>query len=324
MERNAHYFTVGLFVIITLVAGFFFTNLFIERNDQEQLPYIIHFSRPVEGLMADHEVRYMGVKVGEVTGVDLLSKSETSSAKIEVRINVLAKAPLDTATVAILQKHILTGLPYLDLIQSETNETPIFLNSTSTNPAIIPTQLSNFDSVLSSLPNLETRLDNVLVAVEELLNPNNRQVFTALLNNLEKSSAEVPQLLSNLQQTSEQFTVTATSVDRLIVGLESELNSDHSGLNKTLTKIRQTTGSIDELMDSLTRTSERLNITAQQVGGAVNTAEFGVNNSMQHLNQTLEAVRRTAIELRNLTDTLEQDPSRLIYQSPPQGIELPR
>jgi len=324
MERDAHYFAVGLFVIVTLVAGFFFTDLFTERSDQEQTPYIIHFTQPVDGLAAGNEVRFMGVKVGEVAAVGLKGKSENSAVRVEVVIKVLSETPLNTATVAVLRTQILTGLPFLNLLQSEKTDEIKSLVTSTVAPAIIPTQLSDIDSVLTRLPGLENRLDQVLASVEDLLNPTNREVFAGLLQNLEKSSAEVPPLLKRLQQTSEQFTVTAKSADQLLTSLGDELDQGASGLNKTLKAIRQTSGSIGKLATSLTRTSDRLNITARDVGGAVNKVGNGMNNSMEHLNQTLQAIRRTALELRNLTEVLEQDPSRVIYQSSPQGIELRR
>ncbi len=69
MERDAHYFMVGLFVIAMAVAGFFFAGLFYDKPYVETLDYDIHFDTPVEGLEKGSEVRYMGIKMGEVTQV---------------------------------------------------------------------------------------------------------------------------------------------------------------------------------------------------------------------------------------------------------------
>ncbi|MEZ5535759.1 MAG: MlaD family protein [Thiolinea sp.] len=409
MERDAHYFAVGVFVIATLVAGFFFAGLFVNKDNRERLPYIVHFSTPVEGLMAGNEVRFMGVSIGEVDAVSLLEKP-AGNARVAVRINVLADAPVNTATVAVLRQQSLTGLMYLNLIQSAAIPSPAPLPTSAEQPAVIPTQLSDFDTFLTRLPDLEARLDSVLSAAEDLLNPANRQAFSNLLLQLEQSSRGLPDLLSSLQQTGEQLTITAQSADQLLKHADDQLDTSLSGLNQVLADIRKTTGSINTLatslnrlvvsnettvsellnqsrddlhqllttsrqvvngiqglLASLTRTSERLNITAAQIGTAVGKTEANMGSSMQELNQTLAAIRQTAWQLgklvtdadrvivnnegavnellgqggedfkqllqefratarevRQLSEKLEREPSQIIYESTPQGIELPR
>lgn len=411
MERDAHYFAVGVFVIATLVAGFFFTGLFIKQNDAEQLPYLVYFSTPVDGLMRGSEVRFMGVNVGEVAAVSLLDKP-VGDALIQVRVEVTANTPVNNATVAVLRQQSLTGLMYLNLVQTTTTPATAStaLVTSADQPAVIPTQLSDFDDLLTRLPALETRLGNVLSAAEDLLNPDNRRTFTALLQHLELAGQGIPDLVSNLTQASAQFNSAAQSANQLIAGVDDKLETATSGLNQTLGSIRQaadninilvthidrfvvdnegkvaalltqsrtdlhdllqasrqTVGGVQQLVSSMTRTSERLNITATQIGSAVGKAESNVDVSMQELNQTLQAFRktagqlnklvtdvdrivvtnegtfnellgqggedikqllhefrRTAQEVRQLSEQLTQDPSQIIYQPTPRGIELPQ
>lgn len=411
MERDAHYFAVGVFVIATLVTGFFFTGLFIKQNDAEQLPYIVYFSTPVDGLMRGSEVRFMGVNVGEVAAVSLLDKP-VGDALIQVRVEISANTPVNNATVAVLRQQSLTGLMYLNLVQTAitTATASTALVTSVDQPAVIPTQLSEFDDLLTRLPDLETRLGNVLSAAEDLLNPDNRRTFSALLQHLEQAGQGIPDLVSNLTQASAQLNIAAQSVNQLIAGVDDKLETATSGLNQTLGSIRQTAdninilvahidrfvvnnegkvaalltqsrtdlhdllqasrqtvGGVQQLVSSMTRTSERLNITATQIGSAVGKAESNVDVSMQELNQTLQAFRktawqlnklvtdvdrivvtnegtfnellgqggedikqllhefrRTAQEVRQLSEQLTQDPSQIIYQPTPRGIELPQ
>jgi phospholipid/cholesterol/gamma-HCH transport system substrate-binding protein len=409
MERDAHYFAVGIFVITTLIAGFFFTGLFISENDSEQLPYVVHFSTPVDGLIAGSEVRFMGVNVGEVSAVSLLT-TPAGAARIAVSIEVLAETPVDTATVAVLRQQSLTGLMYLNLVQSASVASPVALSTSAEQPALIPTQLSEFDTLLAGLPGLENRLDSVLSTVEDLLNPDNRRTFAALLQHLEQTSQGLPALLDSLQQTGNQLTITAKSADQLMISATAQLDESAAGLNQTLAAIRtsaanidvlttginrfvtdnegkvatlltqsrddlhqllvasrQTVSGIQGLVASMTNTSERLAITATRIGSASGEVSSGLSVSLQELNQTLGAIRKTAwqlnklvtdvdrivvtnegginellgqggedmkqllnefrataLEVRQLSDRLEQDPSQIIYQPTPQGIELPR
>ena len=71
MERDTHYLIVGLFVLLTLVGGFFFAGLFYDKPVLNTQRYAIHFGYSVDGLMRGSEVRYMGLKVGEVAAIAL-------------------------------------------------------------------------------------------------------------------------------------------------------------------------------------------------------------------------------------------------------------
>ena len=383
MERDTHYFVVGLFVITTLIAGFFFAGLFIKKNNTEQLPYLVYFSTPVEGLMKGSEVRFMGVNVGEVAAVGLLDKP-VEGALIEVKVDVAANTPVDNTTVAILRQQSLTGLMYLNLLQTDTAPaaTPSPLTTSPAQPAVIPTQLSALDDLLTRLPDIETRLGNVLSAAEDLLNPDNRRTFTALLQHLEQagrgmpnvlSAAEdllnpdnrrtfaallqhleqagqgMPDLVNNLTQAATQLSITVQSANQLMAGVDDKLETSISGLNQTLGSIRQTAdninslvadidrfvvnnagkvaalltqsrtglhdllqasrqtvGHVQQLVSSMTRTSERLNITAAQIGGAVGKVESNVGAGIQEFNQTLQAFRKTAWQLNKLVTDVDR------------------
>ncbi|MFN3785775.1 MAG: MlaD family protein, partial [Thiothrix sp.] len=114
MERNARYFMVGLFVIVTTLAGFLFAGLFYKQQPRQQFAqYELHFNTSVEGLSQGSEVRYLGVKVGDVREVFLLA----DSAGVGVRIRIAANTPVNNATVATLRQQGLTGVTFVHLFQ---------------------------------------------------------------------------------------------------------------------------------------------------------------------------------------------------------------
>jgi phospholipid/cholesterol/gamma-HCH transport system substrate-binding protein len=116
MERDTHYFVVGLFVIVTAVADFFFGSLFYEKPYIATTAYDVHFDIPVAGLAQGSEVRYMGIKVGEVSRVSLLPQAPV---RVAVRVALETGTPINTATVAILRQQGLTGVPFVSLEQDE-------------------------------------------------------------------------------------------------------------------------------------------------------------------------------------------------------------
>ena len=67
MENKAHYALIGTFVLIAALAAVaFFAWLANAQFDQQFDEYEVVFTGPVRGLTKGSEVRYNGLRVGEV------------------------------------------------------------------------------------------------------------------------------------------------------------------------------------------------------------------------------------------------------------------
>lgn len=299
MERDTHYFLVGLFVIVTAVAGFLFGGLFYEKPTLVATTYAIHFATPVEGLAAGGEVRYMGIKVGEVASVSLLP---TAPVQVAVVVSLESTTPVDSATVAVLRQQGLTGVPFISLEQDRQRVAEPLAAVAGEAFPVIPTKPTEMGALMEKLPDLEQRLTTVLATVDKVLDEKNRQQFAELLQHLNAASAELPPLLHSLRQASD-----ATPA----------------------------------LFGNVGKTSQQLGVLAQQMGGAAHQMEklaadidrILVNNEPHingvlaeggdNLKAVLDESRKTAVSIRQLGDSLRQNPSQILYQPAPQGTVLP-
>lgn len=301
MERDAHYFVVGLFVIVMAVAGFLFAGLFYEHvPDAAVTQYDIHFDTSVEGLEKGSEVRYMGVKVGEVTRVFLLPGT---AARVGIRIRVDAQTPVTRITVATLRQQGLTGLPFINLAQDSALGKPEPLKALAGQELpVIYTKPSDLDALLYNLPKLEQNLNQLVTSANEVLNAENRAHFAGLLKNLDTASADVPQLLTSLKQTSQQLQTLIGHVDAALKRTERGLAGNMQELQATLASIRTTS----QRLDTLVRDIDRV-----------------VVDNTGNVQGLLTESRKMAAAIRRLSDSLEQNPSQIIYPPAPQGTELP-
>lgn len=313
MERDAHYFWVGLFVIIMTVAGFLFAGLFYDDHSQTVfVRYDIHFDTPVQGLERSSEVRYMGIKVGEVSRVFLLPDN---AARVGVTIKVQDDTPVNTATIATLRQQGLTGLPFINLSQNNgiKDAGPLPPPVGDGNP-VIPTEPSELDALVQKLPDLENNLSLLLNSANEVLSEENRANFAAVLDNLNRATAGVPQLVANLEQTSGQLQQLAEKLGGSLGRSEQELSASMQEARSALAAINRTAGQIEKL----TLDVDRL----------VTANENRVNNLLGEggigLQQLLDESRRTAVAIRRLSESLEQNPTQLFSSPAPQGTELPR
>ncbi len=300
MERDTHYFMVGLFVIVTAVAGFFFAGLFYEKPYIFTNAYDIHFSTPVAGVAQGAEVRYMGIKVGEVEKVSLLPGMPV---KVAIRIAVESATPVNTATIAIIRQQGLTGVPFISLEQEDGHKAELLVAAEGQALPVIPTRPTEMDALMQTLPDLEQSISSVMTSVNKVLDDKNREQFAGLLQHLNEASAALPKLIQNLNTAS------------------AELPAMMQSLGQTSRKL----GDLSGQMDSAVRQIDKL---AADIDRVVVNNEANINGLLgeggENLKQLLEESRKTAVAIRQLSDGLKQNPSQIIYQPAPQGTELPR
>lgn len=305
MERNARYFAVGLFVIVTTLAGFLLAGLFYQQQPRQQFTqYELQFRTSVEGLTQGSEVRYLGVKVGEVREVFLLP----DSSGVGVRIRIAANAPINSATVATLRQQGLTGVTFVHLFQDQQRAAQPLAKRADGLP-VIATQPSDFDSLLSALPELQRNLNQVLVAFTEVLNTENRQNFSHFLQNLDAATAALPALVQNLQHTSQQLGELSqqarTTVQRTEQGLAGNMQALQSAL-----------GTTDKALQRVEQAAQQLQQLSANLDQVVLENRGQVTATLAETQQTLQSVRR-------LTQSLQQNPTQWWQPTQPQGTELP-
>lgn len=293
------------------VAGFFFAGLFYDKPSTATAVYDIHFDTPVEGLEKGSEVRYMGIKMGEVSEVFLLPDNPV---RVGVRIKLEVRTPVNAATVATLRQQGLTGVPFVSLAQDSSLESePLSVSAGNAFP-VIRTKLTDMDAVIQQLPNLEQNLSKLVAAANEVFNTENREHLAGLLKNLHEASAGLPQLIANLNQTSRELKVLVEHLDGAVQRSEQGLAGNMKALQSTLASIKQTSQRVDKLVQDI----DRVVVNNE---GRVNEL---LGEGGENLKAVLDESRKAAVSVRQLSERLEQNPSQIIYQPVPQGTELPR
>jgi phospholipid/cholesterol/gamma-HCH transport system substrate-binding protein len=312
VERDANYTAVGAFVLLVSVMAGLFIYWYSEGRDRRSYErYEIYFPGSVTGLSEGSSVRYLGVEVGKVRRIQLDSRSPD-------RVKVIAElgddAPITETTAANLSMlSFATGLLYIDLrqISSPADMMPAV---PSQEYPVINTQRSGLDAFLGSLPELAGSIAELLENAKEILSAANAQKLSETVQNLHGASQGLPKTMSSADALLADMTKTSTEVRALVAGLGD------------------TTGEISERVSLLV---ERLNATAKNLEDASASVQQlvadnreGVANFTQQglpqLQRTLEAAQATADEIRGLTRSLKDNPSQLLYQGTPRGVEVPR
>ena len=114
METKANYVLIGAFVLLAAAALMLFT-LWIAGTplNRDYSTYDVVFEGPVNGLTEGGEVRFNGIKVGEVTR---LSLDRQDPNRVIARIRVDAETPVRTDSVAQLDFLGITGVTFIQIL----------------------------------------------------------------------------------------------------------------------------------------------------------------------------------------------------------------
>ncbi len=309
MEREANYLAVGTFILLVLGLGIAFVLWYTDANDGRSYKvYEIQFAGSVSGLDRGSPVRYLGVDVGRVRNLTL--DSEDAS-----RVNVIAEiddsAPISSATRASLGLQGVTGLLYVNLREAPEADKSQPLRQGKRYP-IIESAASDFDVFLASLPELMSRANSLLERLGRVLSDDNLTALTRTLANLEKTSAGLPQTGKDVAELIKQMQATVTEVHGAAESLRQITTSSQPEIQKALQKMSAVAANLEQASVRIDRFMQQ---GEKQLG---NFTEQGLFELQRLMRETRSAAR----EFRDLSRSLKENPSQILYEPPASGVEI--
>jgi phospholipid/cholesterol/gamma-HCH transport system substrate-binding protein len=309
MDRDANYVAVGAFVLLVVAMALSFVLWYTNQKDKHlYLRYEIYFSGSVSGLTEGSPVRYLGVDVGKVLRIMIDPKLRN---RVLVIADIEATTPIDSRTQASLSLQGITGLLFIDLEQDHKITMPGVLAEGLHYP-VIRSARSDFDVLLSSLPNLTTHLVDLADRVNQVFSDENVRSLTAALENARIASERLPATVREVQG----LVSDARHATQEVQGAAADLRAieAHSGPD-----IEAAIASVRNISDNLAKTSQRLDqfIADNQAGVSRFTRQ-----SLPEFEQLLRESRQAARDFRDLSRSLKENPSQLIYEPTYRGVEV--
>jgi len=307
MDRDANYIAVGAFTLLVIAMAVAFVLWYSDSGDKrDYTPYEIYFSGSVAGLNEGSAVRYLGVDVGTVRRITL-SKDRPDSVKVVVSID--STAPISGNTRASLGLQGITGLLFINLKQVPGVDGQ--LHNGDKYP-VIESQSSDIDAFLASLPQLAGRITNLIDNVNKVFSDENVKAISDTLGNLKRASSNLPRaseqvqsLIAELSDTANEIKTAAASVNGLMNDVRPNVRDAIGKLNTASAQLASTTARLDQFM-------------ASSEAPMTHFTEQG----LFELERMLRDVRSAATEFRELSRSLKQTPSQLMFEKPESGVEI--
>lgn len=308
MERDAHYAAVGIATVLLLTALAVFTVWLarLQFNNDYDL-YDIVFYGPVRGLSEGGEVHFNGIRVGEVTDLNL---DPNKGDQVIARVRLDATTPVRVTSRAQLEPQGITGLNYIQITAGTPNSAILKSQYPENVVPVIQSQPSPIAELLSGSGTVLAQTVDALNRINRVLSDDNVRSFSSSLKNVESLTAELEARKAMLQQLEQAITNANKAVQEfqgLATDVRQVVNSDG---RQAIANINQATNEARQAIASVNRS----------VTGLEQPLDSFATSSLPQLSQTIEELQEATRSLQSLIDDARESPRDLIAR--PQSKEL--
>ena len=311
MEREANYAPVGAFVLLVIALATAVVFWYSDARDSRDFDrYEVYFEGSVSGLTVGSTVRYLGVDIGRVVSMRI---DPRNAARVQVLVDIDQEAPISDKTVAELSLLGVTGLLYIDLLGDAGTKRLSAVVPGDRYP-VIRSVRSGFDVILSGVPEVMGRASEVAQRASRLLSDDNIEALSGVIANLDLASRTLPDTMQEVDALAKDL--------RLIAGdLRQVAASLRVTTQESAPLIREVVQRVDEVASNMASATARLDtLVAENAAGLTEFTRHG----LPEIEQLTRESRAAATEIEALARSLRENPSQLLFQPEPKGIEVPR
>lgn len=199
MENRSHAIMAGLFVILLMVAAVV-TVIWLGKKNIEYEPFELISQQPVGGLSVQSQVRFQGMPVGQVQGLEI---DQQDPGSIRIRIGVIPETPVTKSTWAEITTQGVTGISNIDL-RDDGSQT-VRLHSTEDHLVRIPVRPGFLQRFQNTGAGMVTDIEVMLKRLQSVLSHENVEAFGAVLENTKVASESLKRSVVRLEPVFEQL-----------------------------------------------------------------------------------------------------------------------
>ena len=189
MERDAHYAAVGIATVALLAAlAVFAIWLARLQFNSDYDVYDIVFYGPVRGLSEGGEVHFNGIRVGEVTDLNL---DPNKGDQVIARIRIDGTTPVRVTSRAQLEPQGITGLNYIQITAGNPNSAILKTQYPDNVVPVIQSQPSPIAELLSGSGAVLAQTVDALNRINRVMSDDNIRSFSTSVKNVEALTTEL-------------------------------------------------------------------------------------------------------------------------------------
>ena len=298
MENRSHALIAGLFTLVFgLSAAFIFW--WFNGQHEENSQYLVLTKRDVTGLNVQGQVRYRGIRVGQVDYIELDAKDVSNTL---IHIQVRSDIPITRGTTAKLGYQGITGIAHILLEDSGKDEAALATRSADAKMGRLPSdqfpRIPMQDSLIQELSDVggETlrQARDFLQNANEVLNQDNR--------------ANMAKIFQHLEATTENAQATSALIQKMLAP------ENLSQIKATLTNIEKTSAQSAPLLIEARQLVARLQSVSEKLDAAIGAQSAnGTSALVPRINNLTKELSANSQQLNRVLRMLEDSPQSLIF-----------
>ncbi|WP_018147409.1 MlaD family protein [Henriciella marina] len=312
METRANYALIGAFVIVAALAALGFV-LWLGQSqfNRDYDVYDAVFEGPVT-LEEGASVRYIGIKVGEVTSIGI---DRDDASKVRARFRVDNETPVKTDSTATIEFAGITGVTFIQINAGSPNAQWLKRASDANVPEI-ETISNPLSALVSSGAEVMGRATLALERIDELLSQENIDAVSSSVQNVEAITAalsgngelftDVNDLLASANSAALSFNQASQDLGQL--GRDASVEVKRIG-----DEISEITTGLEDVTASARSAIERVE---SAVDSAASVIEGPGTDAVVDFRLIAQDMRTLISRLDRLTREIEQNPQGLLRNEP--------
>jgi len=289
METRANFALIGVLTLAAILGAFYFVFWFSGAGKIAQFKtYRLVVRGSVEGLTIGNDVKFNGLKVGQVTNLEI---DPEDPSLVDAEIRVAQNTPVKTDTRARIEQGSFTGVAKVALIGG-TPDAPNLVKKAGEDYPRIAVEPSEIQNLLENVQRLAVKASSVADRLDKFFDTNSASLNSSVKNveAFTKSLADNSQPAGNLIRDAADFMHSAKPLaerlDRLIAGADRAVKA----------------------LDPKTLKA----IAGNVAGASSNLNRFSAGGLRQYEQLAIDA-RKAVDSLDRAVRNFERDPSQVIF-----------
>ncbi len=295
METKANYALIGAFAVAGFLGILLFLMWFAKLQLDRQFAYYDVFFTEVAGLGVSSDVLYAGVKVGSVVQIQLAGEG---TAAVRVRIEVTEDTPIRTDSRAFVESQAVTGVANVGITPGDSASALLRDQVPDGDIPVIQSSRSALQTLTSEGPQIIEKLNTVAQQLTEVLGEQNQTRIAAILDNVERSSANLDRAMDDISKATEAIGTAADGIaafgdklDTISVSADGALKNFGAAAETADGTLASATLTLDQvrsyIADDLTGLTQRLDQTATTLQTDLSRLALRAEESLGNLDVAL-------------------------------------
>lgn len=292
METKANYALIGAFTVAGFLGILGFLMWFAKLELNRQFAYYDVYFTEVSGLGVSSEVRFAGLTVGTVVDMEL---APDHAGPVRVRVEVAEDTPIRSDSRASLEAQGVTGVSNV-FITAGSPSAPLLRDLPHEGVPRIPSSRSALQTLSLEGPQIIERLNTVAEQLTQLLGEENQGRVTNILDNVERSSSNLDQAMSDISAATKAIGDAAgglsafdEKLDGITASAETAMQNFSTAAASADTALGAATQTLDEVRDYVSGDLRGLTRQLEETAGGIQNLSSRAESTLDKLDLTLAA-----------------------------------